>query len=57
MSTLVQIRMLTRGPNKNHRAKAVVLVDAARAQLLVAGKHAEPVAARDRVKEGRDADH
>lgn len=49
--------MLTRGPNKNHRAKAVVLVDTARAQLLVAGKHAEPLPARDQGKEGRDADH
>jgi len=43
MSTLVQIRMLTRGPNKNHRAKTVVLVDAARAERLITGKHAEPV--------------
>lgn len=44
--------MLTRGPNKNHRPKTVVLVDAARAAALIAGKHAEPVR-----KEVADADH
>lgn len=43
MSKLVQIRMLTRGPNKTYRPKAVVLVDEARAAALIAGKHAEPV--------------
>lgn len=42
MSELVQIRMLTRGPNKNHQPKRIRVVDATRAQLLMAGKHAEP---------------
>lgn len=43
MSELVLIRMLTRGPNKNRRRGEVLEVDRARAQALVAGKHAEPV--------------
>lgn len=54
-SELVEIRMLTRGPNKNHRVKAVVVVDAARAQQLMADKHAQ-LAAEQR-KEAPDADH
>lgn len=52
MSGTVAIRMLTRGPNKNHRPKELLVVDPARAQLLIAGKHAEPVR-----KEVADADH
>lgn len=43
MNGLVEIRMLTRGPNKNRRKNAVVKVDAKRAAALVASKHAEEV--------------
>lgn len=38
---LVRVKMLTTGPNKNHKAGSKIDVDAARAATWVAGKHAE----------------
>ena len=47
---LVKIKMLDSGPNKNHRKGDVLEVDAARAALLIAGKHAEEVKYGDSVR-------
>lgn len=37
------LKMLTKGPNGNHRKGQIVTVDDKRAALLLAGKHAEEV--------------
>jgi len=40
---LVEVRMLTRGPNKQYRVRAIVTVDRARAEKLIAEGHAVEV--------------
>jgi hypothetical protein len=40
---LVDIRMLTRGPNRQYRVKAIVTVDKVRAEKLIAEGHAVAV--------------
>lgn len=42
MAALTQIRMLTKGPNKNLPKGKVITVDSLRAASLIVGKHAEP---------------
>jgi hypothetical protein len=43
MAALTQIRMLTKGPNKNLPKARVIAVDPLRAASLIAGKHAQAV--------------
>lgn len=40
---LVKLKMVDSGPNKNYRASQVVVVDEARAKLLIKGRHARRV--------------
>lgn len=43
MAGLITLKMVTTGPNKNHKKGQIIQVDAVRAALLVADKHAEEV--------------
>lgn len=47
MAQLVAIRLLTRGPNANHKKGEVIEVDPSRAAALVARGHAEEVKDKD----------
>ena len=52
---LVDIRMLTRGPNKQYRARSTVTVDVARAEKLIAEGHAVAIDKEEKgVSSGED---
>jgi uncharacterized protein YrrD len=47
MAELVEVRMLTRGPNKNLPKGEVIIVDADRAAALIKKRHAKEVDKED----------
>lgn len=50
-----RLKMLTTGPNRNYRKGSVVEVDDQRAAILVAGKHAVDVNAKEVSDDDSDA--
>lgn len=52
-----RLKMLTTGPNRNYRKGSVVEVDDQRAAILVAGKHAVDVNAKEVSDDDSDTEH
>ena len=50
MAALKKVKMLTSGPNKNHKPGEILVVDEERAKRLIAGEHAEEVTSGYRVR-------